>query len=334
MLSGWRESNTRQDNMKKRKGKQWGWDLLCLLSGIGIWPRYIEPRLLSITRLQIAIPSLPSELRGLKLVQFSDLHWHACFSKSFENRLIARINALEPDLLLFTGDFICRSHLERAEDLARLLCTLRTRYGAFAIWGNHDYAQFVTLNARGEYEVSSSSSTPLWGGIQRLLNRPPARRQVSSRAEQVVRHEPLFSLLSTTPFHLLDNESTIVKVRGCYLNLCGLGEYTLGKCLPHMAFSRYDDRYPGIILSHNPDSIPLLLPYPGHLILSGHTHGGEVNLPFIRHRLTPLEQPQFMRGLHRLADDKYAYINRGIGGVLPFRWCASPELSLITLERK
>src|SRR5436190_24086743 len=88
------------------------WDIWCIVSIIGIWPRFIEPYLLQITQCTICLPSLPKSLTGLKIVQFSDLHFHGNFSNRFLRKLTRKIHETNPDILVFTGDFLCYSRLE------------------------------------------------------------------------------------------------------------------------------------------------------------------------------------------------------------------------------
>ena len=65
--------------------------------------------------------------------------------------------------------------------------------------------------------------------------------------------------------------------------------------------------------------------------MCGHTHGGQVNLPWFWKKFTLMENPQLKRGLVRMLD-KWIYINRGVGSIMQFRWFAKPEILLLTLE--
>lgn len=319
--------------MLKKQWIEWAWDAWCCASGIGIWPRYIEPRLLEITRLALPIPNLPSELVGLKILHFSDLHWNGQFSSFLQKKFIRKIHSLQPDLIIFTGDFLCRSQLEDQEGLKSILESLKAKIGCFAVLGNHDYARFVTVNTRGDYDIEIPSiSTNISKGFKRLFRSVSLTKRVTPQAQEVGLHEGLMDLLKQTPFQVLNNTTQLIAHQGSWLNICGLEEYTLGRFNPDIAFKNYDIRYPGIILSHNPDTIHILRNYPGNVILSGHTHGGQVNLPGIWKRFTLMEHPQFKRGLKSLGD-KWAYINRGISSVMKFRWFAAPELTVITLQK-
>ncbi len=321
----------------RTKGKRfwvdWLWDAWCVISILGIWPRFIEPRLLSITHLSLPIFELPDELVGLKILQFSDLHWHASFSSSFSRNLIRRINQLKPDLIVFTGDLLCQSKLDDAERLGQVLSSLKALHGCFAILGNHDYEQFVSINDKGDYDIEHPITRSNIGrGFKRLLKPPQISKRVTPEARQVGLHQELMSFFKKTPFRLLHNASQLVSFKQGFINVCGLGEYTLGRLDVEKAFKQYDSRYPGIILVHNPDGISYLRDRPGELILSGHTHGGQVNLPGLWKKLTRLENLDLKRGLKKQFH-KWIYINRGVGSVLKFRWFSLPELSLITLQR-
>jgi uncharacterized protein len=317
-------------------GKQWSewvWDAWCIVSVIGIWPRYIEPRLLKITRLDLPIPRLPIEFDGLTILHFSDLHWNGQFSSFLQKKLIRKVNALKPDLILFTGDFLSRSQLEDAEGLKFTLESLKANIGCFAVLGNHDYERFVSVNEQGDYDVEAPSKTAnIVLGFKRLFNSPPLTNWITAQARQVGHHMDLTTLLQKTPFQLLNNTAKLVAYKGSWINICGLEEYTLGRFDPRMAFKHYHERFPGIVLSHHPDSLQILQRFPGDIILSGHTHGGQVNLPGLWKRFTRIEHMQFKRGL-KVLGDKWAYINRGISSVMKFRWFASPELTFMTLRK-
>jgi hypothetical protein len=72
--------------------------------------------------------------------------------------------------------------------------------------------------------------------------------------------------------------------------------------------------------------------YPNSLVLCGHTHGGQVNLPWMWKKFTLMENIQYKQGLHALGNGRLAYISRGVGSVLTFRWFAPPEIVCITLR--
>lgn len=307
------------------------WDAWCIVSVVGVWPRFIEPNLLRTTKLQLQIPKLPPSLNGIKILQFSDLHLHPRTPPSFLKKLKTRISELNPDLIFFTGDFICYSQLDEKERLKNFLNELQAPYGCFAIFGNHDYSNFVSVNGEGDYDVLNPEQSSLKRALKRLFINQILTKRITAKAFETQENNELVELLKETPFQVLNNTTIQLPVRDTKINLSGLGEFMLGKCLPEKAFKQYDPAFPGIVLLHNPDGIPLLQNFPGEVILCGHTHGGQVYLPGIWKKFTLMENIEFLRGLKQI-DRKWVYINSGVGSVLPFRWFSMPEILLITLE--
>lgn len=308
------------------------WDLWCAVSIVGIWPRFVEPRLIDFKTLSIRIPNLPDELEGLKILQISDLHLNNQTPDSFLKKVALKGMACRPDLIVFTGDFLCYSQLNESVRLKSFLTAFEAPYGCYAILGNHDYSQTVSISPEGDYDVIVPLHSNVGEGFSRLFRTTTLTKKWTSSARSVNPHGELVRLLQDTPFKLLDNATKVLKIGGTGLNLTGLGEYMAGKMLPEQAFADYDSRYPGLVLLHNPDGAPYLANYPGDFILSGHTHGGQVNLPWMWKKFTLMENPQFKKGLHRLGNKKL-YISKGLGSVLAFRWFAMPELTLFKLEK-
>lgn len=307
------------------------WNAWCVVSLLGIWPRFIEPNLLLVSKLKLKLPSLPRGLQGLRLLQFSDLHFQSSLSDAFLKRLAAKISSLKPDIIVFTGDFLCQGVLEDEQRLLSFLNTLKAPHGCFAVLGNHDYQVKMGLNANAEYDILEDNQDALiTQGFKRLFSATKNSGVVTARLAKVKAHAQLVDLIKKSPFQLLHNQCIQLAIKGERLNICGFGEYSCGNTLPDTAFVGYDESCPGILLLHNPDGVFLLQKWPGEIVLSGHTHGGQVNLPWIWKKCTLLENEGFKKGLISVFN-KYLYVNRGISSVFPFRWFAPPELLLMTL---
>ncbi|HEX8252338.1 MAG TPA: metallophosphoesterase [Thermoanaerobaculia bacterium] len=104
------------------------------LSLIGLaqarWPR--------VRRVSIPIENLPAELEGYRIVQWSDVHIGPTIQGNFVRSLVERTNALEPDAVAITGDFVDSAY-EQSREHIEPLRALRTRDGAFYVTGNHEY---------------------------------------------------------------------------------------------------------------------------------------------------------------------------------------------------
>lgn len=309
------------------------WNLWCIVSIIGVWPRFIEPRILFTTKLNLNITRLPPDLEGLRIVQISDLHLSKKTSLAYLNRIAKKIHALDPDIIIFNGDFLCYSRLECAGHLKNFLNALQGRYGCYAVLGNHDYSEYVSISSEGDYAVIDPNDSGIKRGFKKLLAKTPLlTKQIRENVSRVTFHQGLLDLLNQTPFTLLHNTSQLISIKNSYLNICGLGEHMLGLCDPAKAFSNYRKEYPGIVVVHNPDSFTKLKDCPSDIILCGHTHGGQINLPWFRDKFLLLENKHFRRGLCK-ANNKLMYINRGLGGVMQFRWFSPPEVLLLVLRK-
>ncbi len=312
-------------------------DFLSLASVIGIWPRFIEPKMVSTTSIAWKLAPEHAHLDQLTLVHLSDLHFHKKVSQKFLDKIVRRVARARPDLILFTGDFICYSHLEEAERLKHFLKRLEAPLGCFCSFGNHDYSRYVSCNREGIYDLIPPPN-PLRGvlrGLYTIFSSPPTGYGVSDAVLTIEMHQELCSLLSETPFQLLENATHTLPIG---LNITGLGDMALGRCRPETAFSGYSRAYPGLILSHNPDTFPELLNYPGDWIFSGHTHGEQIHFPWpkwlnrISQKLARLENQGFTRGLFELGNKKM-YVNRGLGCHKPFRFCSPPEIVIMRTEK-
>ncbi|EPP35385.1 calcineurin-like phosphoesterase family protein [Chlamydia ibidis] len=311
--------------------------LLSLL--VVLWAGMIEPNSLRVSSVKWKVPRKYAHLHGLCIVQISDLHFHKSVPQKFLRKVSKEIASLSPDILLFSGDFLCRAQVEDPDRLEAFLHTLKARLGTFAVLGNHDYQSYVSRNHHGEIDVIPlESSQPLKrifvSIIQALFS--SNRYKFAKTLQPQMPHPELIALLKKTPITLLHNENyTIPDVA----NIVGLGDIFARQCNPEQAFSNYNPTLPGIILSHNPDTITLLDNHSGDLVFSGHTHGPQVSLPWpkfankIMNRLSGLENPNLTRGHFHFVDGlKQLYVNRGLGGLKRLRFCSPPEICCVRCE--
>lgn len=109
--------------------------LAALLSAVGVSQAIAVPE---VRRVELAIRDLPAELEGLRMVQLTDLHISRLMDAGWVREVVARSNALQPDLVVITGDLIDGTPTARQADIAPL-AELRARHGVIASLGNHEY---------------------------------------------------------------------------------------------------------------------------------------------------------------------------------------------------
>ena len=105
------------------------------LSAVGVWQAIRVP---DVKTMEIVLPRLPAELDGLRIVQLTDLHASRLLQAPWLQAVVNKTNALKPDLILITGDLVDGSPRARVDDVQPLK-DLWSRYGVFAIPGNHEY---------------------------------------------------------------------------------------------------------------------------------------------------------------------------------------------------
>ena len=268
-----------------------------------VWPgrrlylRRMRRGAVELVEVDVPVPGLPAALDGLRLVQLSDLHAGDVFDEETLLPAVALARACRPHLLLVTGDFVTHA----AGDVGLLghaLGRIEPTLGGFAVFGNHDY--------RGRRE----------GLIANLLRRQGIR---VLRNENVVLSDPAWGQARLAVAGLEDIEES----KGAHLEptVAGLGP-PAGDAGQHVR----------ILLAHNPDTVDRLPPGLFHLVLSGHSHGGQIVLPLVGTLGRPW-MPRRVRGDFDLPGGGRLHVNRGLGVlVLPFRVGARPEVTLLTLR--
>lgn len=139
--------------------------------------------------------------------------------------------------------------------------------------------------------------------------------------------------LASAGFEVLDNRNIRVDKEGSSIYIAGVDDVLLGAPDLGLALTGIPEDETVILLAHEPDFADETASHPVHLQLSGHSHGGQVRLPFIGHILTPKLARKYVQGMHYAGKNKMpVYTNRGIGTTqLPIRLFCRPELTVITL---
>lgn len=245
---------------------------------------------LEVVEQEVAVKDLPVELDGLRIAQLSDLHVSSVFTRDRVEEIVERTNALKPDLIALTGDFVDGTPQKRGYDLEPLK-NLKAKYGVFGIEGNH---------------------------------------------EHYVDYDGWMRFMPTLGMTWLKNASASVQINGKTVSVIGLTDpmaQRYGRELPDI--EKASANVPAqtslrVLLSHQPKYAAL---YSGKadLMLSGHTHGGQVLA------LNPVVgklNNGFIRGLYDVGELKL-YVNQGTdvwNGFL-LRLGTVGEISLLTLKR-
>jgi predicted MPP superfamily phosphohydrolase len=283
---------------------------LILSSGMALTIGYgliAGKKVIRMEEFRLDIADLPAGLNGVKIVHISDIHLGSYEHDRFLKRCVEKINKVEPDFILFTGDIV-NNFYQEIIGFKDQLGEFKARSGKFAILGNHDYGDYSDWNSPKD----------------KALNLKRIKQKVGEAG-----------------FQLLLNRSVKVNIRDTSLYIIGVENWGHP---PFPQYARLDSAMQNIpeksfriLLTHDPahwsDQVLYKTDIP--LTLAGHTHGGQfaVKIAGMEFSLISLIN-KYWGGLYR-ENNQFLYVNRGLGCVgLPARIDMAPEITVITLFRE
>ena len=255
---------------------------------------------------RLKLKNLPSNFKGYKIVQISDVH-----SGSFQNpknlqHAIDLINQQNADLVLFTGDMV-NNYADEFIPFIDLFSQIKGKDGKFAVLGNHDY---------GEYGV--------WKNIDERKNNIPKLIENEKKAG----------------FEMLRNEHRIIERNGEKLYILGVENWGIPPFPQFGDLNKASEGVPPeackILMSHDPshfDAVVKKHPVDVQLTMSGHTHGMQFGIDLKNFKWSPVKfkYPKWA-DLYE-SEGKYLYVNRGFGVIgYPGRVGVLPEITVFELS--
>jgi uncharacterized protein len=148
--------------------------------------------------------------------------------------------------------------------------------------------------------------------------------------------EKVRDVMEASGFTLLQNEHSVIEQNNERIILSGIDDVMLGSPNLRQALENVNPDLFTLLLAHEPDFVDVAVDYSVNVQLSGHSHGGQVRLPFIGHLYTPKYAEKYVEGKYLLNDGNLQlFVNRGIGTTrLPYRFLCKPELHVYTLHKE
>lgn len=278
------------------------WGLLSLLlPPVAIlYGSLIERNTFRVKKIELAYENLPEGFRDYRIVHISDIHARS-FSKREKSlqRAVDKINALDPDMIAFTGDLITMTP-DELDPISAVLSSMKAKDGVFSVLGNHDYCMYSDI----------------------------------SQTEKQKCLEDLIIKEGEMGWDLILNEHRIIRKGKDSIAVIGVENTSPSRHFPSRGdLSKASEGTDGmfrLLLSHDPmhwEAEIIGKDYP--LTLSGHTHAMQVSilgwspssLIFKHHR------GLYTEGIQNI------YVNKGLGEtIFPARIGAIPEITLITLK--
>jgi hypothetical protein len=313
-----------------------------LLAGAGavLYASQVERVDVQLDRYTVEVdrPGLPPG--GIAVLHLSDFHFRA--GGRVQARKIARLKQLlaneRYDIVALTGDLI---HDAAGFPAAlSLIETLRPRMGTFSCRGNHDYAEYSVWGVFG-HTGRGSGDTP---GLS-VRNLAEAARKLVDFARKVLHNELVRLPVAFNDMAAMDAGlisagvrplvNTAVQVDGADLWVAGVDDLTEGFPDLRTALAGVPDEPSLILLAHNPDIWLNARVAAADLVLSGHTHGGQVRLPGIgvaHTQGTHLSRQRPAGWFER--EGTRMFVTRGLGESIPLRFGVRPQVALIRLISK
>lgn len=245
----------------------------------------------TVIRQDIRLAKLPEALNGLRMVQISDIHIGLTLDGEYLSHVVSKVNSLKPDLIVITGDLV-DGYVNTLQKEVRPLAALKAPQGVFFVTGNHEY--YFRAN---EWTI----------------------------------------FLQTLGILVLDNRAVEIGDVKHPLLLAGVNDYQANRFDDvegldlEKALAGRNAEQEVVLLCHQPKIIHDAAQADVGLVLSGHTHGGQI-WPF--NYLVRLQQP-FLKGHIQYNHRSQLYINQGTGyWGPPMRLGTTSEITLITLHRE
>ncbi|WP_047982165.1 metallophosphoesterase [Ornithinibacillus contaminans] len=146
--------------------------------------------------------------------------------------------------------------------------------------------------------------------------------------------ETIKKVMEDAQFTLLQNSHHVIERQQDRILLAGIDDVILGRPDLTKTMANTNSSLFTLLLAHEPDFADTTIQYPIDVQLSGHSHGGQVRLPFIGHLYTPIYAEKYVQGTYTFPNNRLTlYVNKGIGTTrLPYRFFCKPEISIYTLK--
>ncbi len=253
---------------------------------------------------------LPDDFDGYRIVHLSDLHIGTFLrNPAFIDSLADAVNGQHPDMVVFTGDLVNVSAIELLP-FRKTLSAISAPDGVYSVMGNHDYCMYAQDCT---HRVHGRSIT------------------VAERDRMLLQY-----MEDKMGWRMLMNENVVIK-RGKN-SIAVVGVENIGKP-PFKSFGNLAKALTGlpegmfkILLSHDPTHwrCGVLNKTDIALTLSGHTHAGQVRLG----RFSPAKWAYNEWGGSYVEGNSMLHVSPGIGGTVPFRFGAWPEINVVVLKKK
>lgn len=255
---------------------------------------YVSNTMMIVKEERIVDKDIPNQFNGIKIIQFSDLHYGTTFFEKQLKKMVKKINDRNPDLVVFTGDLIDKEYKvssEESEMINKYLSRIKTKLGKYAVSGEEDGDEFTTIMNQSGFIILNNDYELLYNdGNEEIL--------------------------------LVGLDSSLS------------GKQDIKKAYEYFSTEGYNSNIYTISLVHEPDSVNEMMQYKNDLVLAGHSHNGNIRIPFIG-ALSKVEGAKKYDQEYYKINNTKLYISSGMGTNGPgFRLFCRPSINFFRLGSK
>lgn len=266
---------------------------------------FIESNKLAIESRTVKLSDSASH--SIRAAVISDLHVGRYKKDGWANRVADEIMRLSPDVIFMAGDFVFDDAYQAK--FLYPLAKLKAKYGVFAILGNHDYGNDKKADDGSVYIDTTDTE----------------------------RVDAITQALQQAGIKILVNSGEKISVDGAPVYILGTDELWTRRANVKKAIESFGTTtapYPNILLTHNPDIVKTAQAEGLNLVIAGHTHGGQIRLPWIG-PVPPIPDRlgrKYDRGLFEFGKTQL-FITSGLGEIGPrARLFNPPEIALLDIR--
>ena len=270
--------------------------IILLISSILLYSRFIATKGLKIKEYKVVNTKITDSYHGLKIVHLSDIHYGSTINEKELNNIVNKINEIKPDIVVLTGDLIDDRLSFDKDKIINCLSKIEANLGKYAISGNHD----LPID---DYNYIIKES-----GFTNLDNK--------------------YDLI-----YYKSNDPIVISGIGYDGEDVGIKTEQFDKYISEL---KADDVKPiySILLIHEPDTVDNLDLNKYDLVLAGHSHGGQVRIPFIGKLYTPEGAKKYYDEYYKISNTDL-YISSGLGtSMYKFRLFNRPSFNFYRITNK
>lgn len=257
-----------------------------------MYTTYISTVIIGVREYRIINSKIPNAFNGIKIIQFSDLHFGSTMFNDDVTKVIKLSNQRNPDIIVFTGDLIDKKYKLKSKEQETLIKNLKNMHaslGKYAILGDEDNEQVSTIFNQSEFTILRNDSELIYN----------------------------------------NNDNPIL--------LIGINDrdIDIDKAFSYFKSDNHNSNIYSITILHKPDTIDTIRSsYNSDLYLAGHSHNGNIRIPFIKKALFKMDGAKKYDQDYYEIDNSKLYISSGLGTQNGIRLFCRPSINFYRLSNK